>query len=132
MVEESGGLGDGLGAETPDALNHLFRIREIGQTIHDAAVRSAIELEYLTRTLERMRQARSFIFRNTRVRTSVLCRTEELNLGTLVGAYNKYEYETMIADYKKFTQFEKIYLGFFRNISPEECRTEKPWAVIEV
>jgi hypothetical protein len=38
----------------------------------------------------------------------------------------------MIADYKKFTQFEKIYLAFFRNIPWEECRTEKPWAVIEV
>jgi hypothetical protein len=79
-----------------------------------------------------LKLARRFMFRNTRVRTSVLRRTEELNLGTLVVAYNEYEYRAMIADYKKFTQFEKIYLAFFRNISPEECRTEKPWAVIEV
>jgi hypothetical protein len=131
MMEESGGLGDGLGAETPDALN-LVRIREIGQKIHDTAVASEIELENLTRTLKLMREARRCMFRNTRVRTSVICQTEELNLGTLVGAYNEYEYRAMIADYKKFTQFEKIYLAFFRNISPEECRTEKPWAVIEV
>ena len=62
----------------------------------------------------------------------MICQTEELNLGTLVGAYNEYEYRAMIADYKKFTQFEKIYLAFFRNIPWEECRTEKPWAVIEV
>jgi hypothetical protein len=43
MVEESGGP-DGPGAETPDALNHLVKIRGIGHKIHDAAVGSAIEV----------------------------------------------------------------------------------------
>ena len=118
------------------ALN-LEKMRKIALVIHAAAEAAAIDVEAVTETLARFRQwravtVRAVTVRKTRVRRSVRFPAEKLDLATLVSAYNKHEYDAMIADSKKFKQFEKILLAFFQQSSQEECLTQKPWAVIEV